>query len=380
MPPTESHRRSTSPSRTRSRSPTRSSHEHSRQRHCENYDRDRDRDRDRERRHRHRHGRSHSYSYSHSHSHLLDRDRRTEPEPRHGTRFAITLPFQARELRKRDLETYEPMFALYLDIQKGKILEDLSEEEVKGRWKSFVGKWNRGELAEGWYDPATLEKARHASAVAPGSGDSYKAAGEGRHQGILPSAGDGVDEEQEDEDDDEYGPTPQYDSSRGGRAPGPAIPTMQDLELRKETAMEEAIANRRDARQQHRAEIRARKSTLRHMEDEVTPRAEPGTHERRMEKRREAAASNRAFAESRRGGSPMEAAPDDELMGSGENDLEAIKSAREREQRKKNEREIRREEILRAKAAEREERVRQYREKEEATIGWLKTLAKQKFG
>lgn len=24
--------------------------------------------------------------------------------------------------------------------------------EVKGWWKSFVGKWNRGELVEGWYD------------------------------------------------------------------------------------------------------------------------------------------------------------------------------------------------------------------------------------
>jgi len=31
------------------------------------------------------------------------------------------------------------MFALYLDIQKGKILEDLDEVEVKGRWKSFIG-------------------------------------------------------------------------------------------------------------------------------------------------------------------------------------------------------------------------------------------------
>ncbi|KAL6236907.1 hypothetical protein BDW75DRAFT_98770 [Aspergillus navahoensis] len=376
MPPTESYRRSTSPSYTRSRSPTRSSHEHSRHRHREDYDRDRDH----ERRHRHRHGHSHSDSRSHPHSYRRDGGPRTEPKHRHETRVAITLPFQARELRKRDLKTYEPMFAMYLDIQKGKILEDLSEEEVKGRWKSFVGKWNRGELAEGWYDPATLEKARDASVAASGPGDPYKTAGEERHQGIVPSAGDGADEEQGDEDDDEYGPMPQYDASRGGRAPGPAIPTMQDLELWKETAIEEAIANRQDARQQHRAKIRAHKSTLRHMEDEVAPRAEPGTHERRVEKRREAAASNRAFAESRRGGSPMEAAPEDELMGSGENDLEAIKSAREREQRKKNEREIRREEILRARAAEREERVRHYREKEEATIGWLKTLAKQRFG
>jgi len=33
------------------------------------------------------------------------------------------------------------MFALYLDIQKQLVLEDLEADEVKGRWKSFVGKW-----------------------------------------------------------------------------------------------------------------------------------------------------------------------------------------------------------------------------------------------
>lgn len=33
------------------------------------------------------------------------------------------------------------MFELYLDIQKQKVLEEVPEEEVKGRWKSFIGKW-----------------------------------------------------------------------------------------------------------------------------------------------------------------------------------------------------------------------------------------------
>ncbi|KAL4906109.1 hypothetical protein BDW74DRAFT_177137 [Aspergillus multicolor] len=371
-PPTGYHQRSTSPSRARSRSPTRRSHEHSKHRRRD------DNDHDRERGHRHRHGHSHS----HCHSHRRDRERRTEREAQPETRVAITLPYNARELRKRDLESYEPMFAMYLDIQKGKLLEDMGEDEVKGRWKSFVGKWNRGELAEGWYDPVTLERARSASAVAPGPGpEDHKSAGRERQQESVPSADyDEGDEKEDDEvDDDDYGPMPQYGPSRG-RAPGPAIPTMQDLELRRETAIEDAMADRYDTRQQHRAEIRSHKSTVRYMEDEVAPRAEPGTHERRMEKRREAAASNKAFADSRRGDSPTEGAPDDELMGSGENDLAAIKSAREREQRKKNERELRREELLRAKTAEREERVRQYREKEEETIGWLKTLAKQRFG
>ena len=76
----------------------------------------------------------------------------------------------------------------------------------------------------------------------------------------------------------------------------------------------------------------------------------------------------------------MDAAPDEDLMGSGENDLAAIKKAQEKEERRKNEREIKREEILRARAAEREERVQRYRQKEEETIGWLKALAKQRFG
>ncbi|KAI9368913.1 peroxisomal membrane anchor protein conserved region-domain-containing protein [Aspergillus egyptiacus] len=308
-----------SPSRARSRSPTRDRsprHGHSR------HHRHRNDDRDYRHRHRHRHGHGHGHSHSHSHRRSRSRSHSSkqaaEPAP-------ITLPFNSRELTKRDLELFEPMFAMYLDIQKGLILEDLSREEVKGRWKSFVGKWNRGELAEGWYDPATLERARKRAAEAAEAGSM----------------------------ENEYG----Y-----------------------EIAQEDALADRHDARQMHRAEIHSHKSSLRHMEEEVAPRAEPGTHERRMEKRREAAAANRAFADARRGGSPIDAAPDDELMGSGENDLEAIKKAKEREQRKKNEREIRREEILRARTAEREERVRRYKEKEEETIGWLKTLAKQRFG
>lgn len=67
-------------------------------------------------------------------------------------------------------------------------------------------------------------------------------------------------------------------------------------------------------------------------------------------------------------------------MGSGDNDLAALKREKQKDQRKKNEREIRREEILRARAAEREERIQKYREKEDETISWLQTLAKQRFG
>lgn len=211
----------------------------------------------------------------------------------------------------------------------------------------------------------------------------------------------------DEDDEEEYGPSlpvPGMNKAGGGPSSGPTIPTIQDLELRKgeyfnlphtyssispiltfslttpESATEDAIAARQDAWEQHHADLRSHKSEMRHLQDEVAPRAEPGTHERRMQKRQEAAAANRTFAESRRGGSPGEGAPDEELMGSGENDLAELKKAQEKEQRKKNEREIKREEILRARTAEREERVHRYRQKEEETIGWLKTLAKQRFG
>ena len=116
---------------------------------------------------------------------------------------------------------------------------------------------------------------------------------------------------------------------------------------------------------------------MRYLEDEVAPRAEAGTRERQLEKRREVAASNRAFADAR-GGSP-EAARDEDLMG-GDNDLAALRREKEKDQRKKNEREIRREEILRARTAEREERAQAYRQKEQETMSFLQALAKQRFG
>ncbi|RAH68903.1 uncharacterized protein BO66DRAFT_421207 [Aspergillus aculeatinus CBS 121060] len=342
--------------------------------HRDRLNQDEDRDRDRHRRHRHHH---------HSSSHRT-------PDTAQATRAPRVLPYGSRELTKHDLTTFTPLFAMYLDIQKGLYLEDLPEDEVKGRWKSFIRKWNHGELAEGWYDPAMLERARSNLDNAPppppppagkepqsSTSTAHNQQTE-RHHSERDRQNTDDSDDNEDNEEDDYGPTlPQPDKSLSG----PTIPTIQDLELRKEQAREDALTARQDSQSHYRSEVRSHRAELRHMQEEVAPRAEPGTHERRMEKRQEAAQANRAFAEARRGGSPGAAAvPDEDLMGSGENELEAIKKSREREQRKKNERELRREEIMRARAAEREERLQKYRAKEEETIGWLKTLAKQRFG
>ncbi|KAJ5643759.1 uncharacterized protein N7484_006266 [Penicillium longicatenatum] len=240
---------------------------------------------------------------------------------------------------------------------------------------------NRAELAEGWYDPATLQRARESiterSPPAEAKRGSPDYARDEQKENVDNKAPPTA--EEDDDDDDEYGPTlPQLNSGRGFTQSGPTIPRLQDLELKRESAAEDAFAEREESRQQYRSDIRSHKSAVRNLEDEVAPRAEAGTRERQLEKRREAAAANREFANAR-GASP-EAAPEEELMGSGDNDLAALKREKEKDQRKKNEREIRREEILRARVAEREERVQAYREKEQETIGWLQTLAKQRFG
>ncbi|OJJ51480.1 hypothetical protein ASPZODRAFT_12301 [Penicilliopsis zonata CBS 506.65] len=371
--------RSTSGTLARSQSPAPKKHHRHRDTRSRSPDRRSDRDRDRQdQRHHHRHHRHRHHGRHGRH----ERHEANETHTRQGPSIPVApvvLPYQARELSKRDLERYEPLFGMYLDIQKGILLEELPEDEVKGRWKSFIHKWNRGELAEGWYDPSMLEKANQNALLPP----SHTTANQPRHDSPLPDP----DHESQhapagnEDPDEDYGPMlPSEGAYRPAQSSGPTIPNLQDLQLQRELAASDAIAAREESYKQDRAEFRAHKSEIRNIQDEIAPRAEPGTHERRLEKRREAAAANKAFAESRRGGSPTDAAPDDELMGSGENDLDQIKKAQEKESRKKNEREIRREEILRARAAEREERLQKYRQKEEETIGWLKTLAKQRFG
>lgn len=66
-------------------------------------------------------------------------------------------------------------------------------------------------------------------------------------------------------------------------------------------------------------------------------------------------------------------------MGGGD-DLGTVKRVIKEQERKKNERELRKEEVLRARAAEREERMAVHREKEQKTVEMLKDLARARFG
>lgn len=89
-------------------------------------------------RHRHRHRRNDD----HHHHHRRERDRRGSSPAKPTVKVAHKLPFDASPLDKRgDFAAYQSLFGLYLDIQKGLVMEELGREEIKGRWKGWVGRW-----------------------------------------------------------------------------------------------------------------------------------------------------------------------------------------------------------------------------------------------
>jgi hypothetical protein len=92
---------------------------------------------------------------------------------------------------------------------------------------------NRGELAEGWYDPATLQKATESGVrdIPPTRDPNGR-----RESPDYGNASRGKAQEVESSDDDDIGPALPNDEgrslSRGDRS-GPAIPSMQDLEMQR---------------------------------------------------------------------------------------------------------------------------------------------------
>ncbi|MCJ1453247.1 hypothetical protein MMC28_003593 [Mycoblastus sanguinarius] len=311
--------------------------------------------------------RSRSPRSHHHHHHSSSHKNRSLKPP-----APALLPFNAPGLSKHSFKDYKPIFGLYLDIQKQLILENLPDSEVRGRWKSFVGKWNRGMLAEGWYDPATLQKAQASVASNVDRAEpQYRRRGSpsyGPAVGIYNSS-----------DEDLVGPTlPGGDviARRAGKRPGPAIPNLQDLELRKELGQENTALQRQDLRDHRRLDRKQQKEQL----EELVPRAEAGTKDRMLEKKREKADSNRAFASAKTETGGVEEVPESDLLGDEDGGVEGFKKQKRETERKKNERELRREEIMRARAEEREERFREYKAREEKTMSGLVALARARFG
>jgi hypothetical protein len=90
---------------------------------------------------------------------------------------------------------------------------------------------NRGELSEGWYDPATLWKAQQ-SELDPdrvAASEPPKSAGRPAPTESAREEADG-----DSDSDDSVGPTLPGQEGRSRRArAGPSIPNLQDLELKR---------------------------------------------------------------------------------------------------------------------------------------------------
>ncbi|KAI0483582.1 hypothetical protein F4859DRAFT_404056 [Xylaria cf. heliscus] len=384
--------------------------------------RDYERDHRRRRRGDTRHTGSHSGSPTRRHRH--NRHPHPPHPPRHvSTAEAPELPYNARSLsRSADFDAFRPLFARYLDIQKQIDMARLDEREVRGRWKSFVSKWNNAELAEGWYRPETFEDVMldtrgvgnglederkqelgrstsygHQCGYSPEPIRAIRTSEHDAHNGVrngrvgadsrLSDTEDGGGEgEGEDEDDDNYGPTlpPRDDlgyatstsKSLSQTKHGPGIPTLTDLTLRRELE----ASDRDDARALLRQERKADRTLQKERLDELAPRADAGSQARKLEKRREVRDANTSFANAK-SSNDLPDLPDADLMGGDDRGgIDEYKRLRREADRKKTEREVRREEILRAKREEREDRIREYREREAHTVDMLREIAKSRFG
>lgn len=292
----------------------------------------------------------------------VKRQRSRSPRRHHHYERRKDLPFKSRHLHKHDFESYKAVFAEYLDLQKGIDLTDLDDHEARGRWKSFLGKWNRSELAKGWYDPEMKRKLDERYQEMPRRPSPPRRYGSKRDEATTEN-----EVESDEDNDDGYGPM----LPRSGTKSGPSIPNFQDLQQQREQAEEDRDNRIADLRYERKQDRALQKDRL----EELAPRATPGTRERQVEKKRENAASNRAFADAKEAGD--QDVGENDLMGDDVDDLKKRKKAQERQ---KNEREIRKEEILRAREAEREERLAEHRKKEEKTMEYLRSLAQQRFG
>lgn len=327
------------------------------------------------------------------------------------------LPYGARALSRWDFAAFEPLFAHYLEKHQRVRMADLDEASVRDGWKEFIARWNAGELEKSWYEPEmflrvvrlrALEEARVRAAASvsvpavnrkegdpivatpPLTGASF--ASEMMESVVSDMTGytgasTAMDDEDA-EDGDDYapplppaGPPPVGSSGSISRAPsttgnpkaGPTIPSLQDLDLRRNLeaeAREAQLSSLRLLRHADRAEQKARL-------DDLAPRAEAGTRERQLEKRRLTTEAMRDFASARESGEVQDVA-DPELLGAGGADDYRRMLANLRQRR--TEREVRREEVARARNAERDERIREARAREEERVGVLREMARQRFG
>ena len=155
--------------------------------------------------------------------------------------------------------------------------------------------------------------------------------------------------------------------------PSPAPVTFETIAERDEARDADALARRTELQRARQADRKMQKEQL----DDLAPRAEAGTKERMLEKKREAGAAAKGYREAKAGAGEIAEVNEKDLMGGGGDDMKAqIKQ----EQVRRNEREQKRAEIWEARKAEREERMKGAKEKEAKTMDMFRRMASERFG
>ncbi len=175
------------------------------------------------------------------HHHKHHHRHRRHHEARQDDAAEKELPFAARQLSRRDLTAFRSLLAHYLDLQKELDICALDEAEVRGRWKSFLGKWNRAELAEGWYDPEVFQRAVRDYPDTASLPSERRQQQPDRSPSATPNQPNPTTLDS-DPESDSYGPPPPPPAGHHpllpptqtttSRAPGPTIPTEADLDDR----------------------------------------------------------------------------------------------------------------------------------------------------
>lgn len=135
---------------------------------------------------------------------------------------------------------------------------------------------------------------------------------------------------------------------------------------------EDQIAAREDLKNLRKQDRNTQKERL----EELVPRADPGSRERKLEKKKEVSTLVASARDAKEGGT--EEVDESDLMG--DDGVEGFKKRKKEQEKKKSERELRKEELWRVRAEEREERLRAHKEKEDKTMDMFKKLAAQRFG
>ncbi|KAM0750179.1 hypothetical protein T439DRAFT_247115 [Meredithblackwellia eburnea MCA 4105] len=331
-----------------------------------------DRDRDHRRSHRSRsRSRSPSRKSSSSKHHRKREERERERDDEGGSGGSDSEeagpPPGVKELDADDFFLKSTELKVWLDEERGKKLDQISASDARKYFKKFCRRWNKGKLEEKYY--TGISSARVSSSVSSGHSWSFTKATQ-RELDDASRIRKEID-----------GPSSSRDGPRGGggggnakvQGPvqGPSLPptsgsAVQDLY----NSRENYRAGQESLRDAEKAQRRREGRDAR--EEERDSRATG--RDRVMEKRREVNAGNKAMRDAKEGGGMMEF-DDETLMGGSGSSFAAAIAARDRSKTQG-----RRAQALEERAAEREDKYKQLRTKEDDTMAMFRKLAQERFG